>query len=66
MSPVSANFGFLNEYGGGLVVLGAQAERYFTQDPVTALIKLRLLAERLAQDLPRVLGTISSGSALKA
>jgi hypothetical protein len=36
VSPVSANFGFLNEYGEGLVVLGAQAECYFTADPVTA------------------------------
>ena len=57
--PVSANFAFLKPYGG-LVALGAQAERYFTDDPVTALIKLRQLAERLAQEAAARVGLFAS------
>ena len=45
----SANFGFLAEHDVQLVRLGALAERYFGDDPNTALIKLRQFAELLAQ-----------------
>jgi type I restriction enzyme R subunit len=58
--PASANFAFLKPYGEGLVILGAQAERYFTEDPVTALIKLRQLAERLAQEAAARIGLFAS------
>ncbi len=45
----SANFGFLAKYDVQLVRLGALAERYFGDDPNTALIKLRQFGELLAQ-----------------
>jgi type I restriction enzyme R subunit len=45
----SANFGFLKAHGAQLLELGALAERYFTDDPVTSLIKLRQYGEALAQ-----------------
>jgi type I restriction enzyme R subunit len=49
--PVSANFGFLARHDPLLVSLGTLAERYFSVDPVTALTKLRLYGEVLAQHL---------------
>src|SRR5882724_6289842 len=45
----SANFGFLARHDVQLVRLGALAERYFGDDPSTALIKLRQFGELLAQ-----------------
>jgi type I restriction enzyme, R subunit len=48
-SPASQNFGFLNKHDPQLVRLGALAERYFGDDPSTALIKLRQFGELLAQ-----------------
>ncbi len=45
----SANFGFLAKHDVQLVRLGALAERYFGDDPNTALIKLRQFGELLAQ-----------------
>ena len=45
----SANFSFLAVYDEQLVRLGALAERYFKEDPVTSLIKLRQYGETLAQ-----------------
>ncbi len=45
----SANFEFLRVHDPLLVALGAQAERYFTEDPTTCLMKLRQFAEVLAQ-----------------
>lgn len=47
--PVSPNFGFLEIHDPQLVRLGALAERYFTDDPNTCLIKLRQFGELLAQ-----------------
>src|SRR4051812_8307188 len=47
--PTSVNFGFLGKYDPLLVSLGALAERYFGDDPATALIKLRQFGEVLAQ-----------------
>lgn len=49
MNPVSANFAFLSVHDPQLVRLGALAERYFTDDPSTCLIKLRQFGELLAQ-----------------
>ncbi len=55
-APVSANFGFLAKHDPLLVSLGALAERYFADDPVGALTKLRLFAEVLAQHVAANLG----------
>ncbi len=49
MGLESPNFGFLEEHDPLLVHLGALAERYCLDDPNTALIKLRQLAESLAK-----------------
>ncbi|MBD2415637.1 type I restriction-modification system endonuclease [Nostoc calcicola FACHB-3891] len=46
---VSPNFGFLEIHDPQLVRLGALAEKYFTDDPNTCLIKLRQFGELLAQ-----------------
>ncbi|PZR04620.1 MAG: type I restriction-modification system endonuclease [Archangium gephyra] len=54
--PTSANFGFLKTHDPQLVLLGALAERYFANDPVTALIKLRQFGELLAQRTAANLG----------
>ena len=45
----SPNFGFLATHDSQLVQLGALAERYFSDDPNTCLIKLRQFGELLAQ-----------------
>ncbi len=45
----SPNFGFLAAHDPQLVQLGALAERYFSDDPNTCLIKLRQFGELLAQ-----------------
>lgn len=46
--PASPNFAFLAVHSPRLVQVAAQAERYVFDDPVTALIKLRLFGELLA------------------
>lgn len=45
----SPNFSYLRVYDEQLVRLGNLAERYFKDDPVTSLIKLRQFGEALAQ-----------------
>ncbi|MEP9399927.1 type I restriction-modification system endonuclease [Mesorhizobium sp. KR2-14] len=45
----SANFEFLNEHDRRLVTLGGLAERYFRDDPSTAIVKLRQFAELTAK-----------------
>jgi len=45
----SSNFGHLTAHDEQLVRLGMLAERYFEDDPNTCLLKLRQLAELLAQ-----------------
>lgn len=47
----SANFGFLAEHDALFVELAEAAERSFSSDPNTTLIKLRQLGEALAQHL---------------
>jgi hypothetical protein len=50
MDAVSpSNFGHLRAHDEQLVRLGSLAERYFPDDPNTSLLKLRQLAEALAQ-----------------
>ncbi len=50
MNPERAsNFSFLKAHDAQLVRLGLLAERYFADDPNTCLLKLRQLAELLAQ-----------------
>lgn len=50
MNPVRvSNFSFLKAHDPQLVRLGLLAERYFADDPNTCLLKLRQLAEMLAQ-----------------
>ncbi|MGE0653082.1 MAG: type I restriction-modification system endonuclease [Alphaproteobacteria bacterium] len=45
----TANFGFLGSHDARLVVLGGFAERYFRDDPSTAIVKLRQFAELMAK-----------------
>lgn len=45
------NFGFLKEHNPVFLELASNAERVFSSDPNTTLIKLRQLGEALAQDL---------------
>ena len=46
---VSPNFLHLQSYDEQLFRLGVLAERYFSEDPNTTLLKLRQLGELLAQ-----------------
>ncbi len=48
---LSTNFGFLGRYDAALVRVAALAERYFPDDAVTCLIKLRQFGELLAQQV---------------
>jgi type I restriction enzyme R subunit len=47
----SPNFGFLARYDAALARVAWTAERYFPEDPVTALMKLRQFGELLAQQI---------------
>jgi len=57
---VSTNFAHLRRYDEQLFRLGVLAERYFPEDPNTALIKLRQLGERLAQQVASRFGVFTS------
>ena len=46
---LTSNFVYLQEHDEPLLRLGMLAERYFPDDPNTSLLKLRQLAELLAQ-----------------
>lgn len=48
---LSSNFAFMRAYEAQFDRLGALAERYFSDDPNTCLIKLRQMAELLAQEV---------------
>ncbi|SDK51826.1 type I restriction-modification system endonuclease [Microbulbifer yueqingensis] len=52
----SANFGFLAEHDQIFLQLAASAERAFSSDPNTTLIKLRQLGEALAQHIAARVG----------
>lgn len=45
------NFNFLGAHDQRLVTLGSLAERYFREDPSTAIVKLRQFAELLAKTI---------------
>jgi hypothetical protein len=54
------NFAHLREYDDQLLRLGMLAEKYFTEDPNTCLLKLRQFAELLAQMLASRVGLYTS------
>jgi type I restriction enzyme R subunit len=54
------NFAHLKAHDEQLVRLGLLAERYFTEDPNTSLLKLRQLAELLAQHVATRIGLFVS------
>lgn len=45
----TSNFWFLSDHDAKLVTLAAQAERYFRDDPVITLVKLRQFAELMSK-----------------
>ncbi len=47
----TANFGFLDAHDPQLAMLGGLAERYFREDPSTAIFKLRQFAELTARNI---------------
>ena len=51
-----SNFSFLGEHAPLLADLGATAERIFPLDPASCVVKLRLLAEALAQEIASRVG----------
>jgi uncharacterized protein DUF4145 len=55
-----SNFAHLQEHGEQLLRLGMLAERYFPDDPNTSLLKLRQLAELLAQLVATKVGLYQS------
>ncbi len=55
-NSMKSNFAHLNVHGDQLLKLGLLAERYFQDDPNTSLLKLRQLAELLAQETAANLG----------
>lgn len=54
--PPSSNFEFLKEHDPVFYQLGSAAESSFSSDPNTTLLKLRQLAEAMAQDLAARVG----------
>lgn len=55
-SPTFTNFAHLEEHDQLLVQLGVLAEKYFTDDPNTCILKLRQLGEALAQHVAARVG----------
>lgn len=60
MTALRTNFAHLQAHDDQLVRLGMLAERYFADDPNTALLKLRQLAELLAQLVATRVGLYTS------
>lgn len=60
MDKPRGNFDFLADHDAQLARLGALEERYFAEDPGTALFKLRQLAELLAQQVAARMGAYAS------
>jgi type I restriction enzyme R subunit len=58
LSPT--NFAFLDEHDHLLVQLGMLAEKYFTDDPNTCILKLRQLGEALAQHVASRVGLLEA------
>jgi type I restriction enzyme, R subunit len=63
MAEASPNFDFLAGYDPLLVTFGTLAERYYADDPNTALIKLRQFGELLASEAAARSGVLSYGEA---
>lgn len=59
-SAPPTNFALLGAHDEQLVRLGMLAERYFADDPNTALLKVRQLAELLAQFVTAKVGLYTS------
>jgi type I site-specific restriction endonuclease len=57
---LTSNFAHLQEHDEQLLRLGMLAERYFPDDPNTSLLKLRQLAELLAQLVATKVGLYQS------
>src|SRR2546430_6327286 len=57
---LTSNFAHLQEHDAQLLRLGMLAERYFPDDPNTSLLKLRQLAELLAQLVATKVGLYQS------
>jgi type I restriction enzyme, R subunit len=57
---LTSNFAHLQEHDAQLLRLGMLAERYFPDDPNTSLLKLRQLAELLAQFVATKVGLYQS------
>lgn len=55
------NFGFLGKYDPALAHIGALAERYFPDDPVTSIMKVRQLCELLAHEVAARVGAVEAG-----
>lgn len=66
MAKGSVNFAFLGKHDPLLVQLASLAERYFTDDPNTCLIKLRQFAEALAQQVAASAGVWTSDEETQA
>lgn len=64
--PKSANFNFLAKRYPDLERIGAVSERYFSDDPVVALIMLRQFGELLAQMLAARSGLLTDARELQA
>lgn len=60
LGDTPSNFGHLQTHDQQLVRLGMLAERYFADDPNTCLLKLRQLAELLAQLAASNVGVFAS------
>ena len=60
MARPRTNFAHLATHDDQLVRLGMLAERYFAEDPNTALLKLRQFAELLAQIVATKVGLYTS------
>lgn len=62
MTTVLSNFAHLRDIDPQLLRLGLLAERYFPEDPNTSLLKLRQLAELLAQQAAARVGIAASSA----
>ena len=60
LASLAGNFAHLKAHDEQLLRLGLLAERYFTEDPNTSLLKLRQLAELLAQHVATRIGLLVS------
>lgn len=66
MTTVRTNFAHLEKIDPQLLRLGLLAERYFPDDPNTCLLKVRQLAELLAQQVASRVGVFTSSAEAQA